>query len=86
MDSQIKVEIEVKAFGGETIEGFEDSYRSCEVARTRYLPKETTLEQLEQLVMELIKEVKADYDNLEQLLAKVVIRAKMKDHELVYLG
>ncbi|WP_082232778.1 hypothetical protein [Halobacillus massiliensis] len=83
----IKVEFEVKAFGEETSKDYEEAIKTLEVFRTKALPKETTLAQLEESISELFKEVKQSYEHDEiQLGAKVVIRAKEEDGHVVYLG
>lgn len=84
---EVKVEFEVKAFGEEISEGYEDAIKSCEIFRTKTLSKDTTLEQLETIVSELFDEVKSSYDHKPpQLGAKVVIRAKEENDRVLYLG
>jgi len=86
MSEGIKVELEISAFGQETVPSYDDSFRKHEIARTRILPKETTLAQLEEMVKELMAEVKEDFQQPEQILAKVTLRAKETDGVLKYLG
>ncbi|RAW18389.1 MULTISPECIES: hypothetical protein [Paenibacillus] len=86
MSEGIKVELEISAFGQETVPLYDDSFRKHEIARTRILPKETTLAQLEEMVKELMAEIKEDFHQPEQLLAKVTLRAKETDGVLKYLG
>ncbi|MDN4601962.1 hypothetical protein P5G61_12055 [Paenibacillus sp. F6_3S_P_1C] len=62
------------------------TYRKHEIARTRILPRETTLAQLEEMVKEMMAEIKEDFQQPEQLLAKVTLRAKETDGDLKYLG
>ncbi|MFC9709761.1 hypothetical protein JNUCC31_01915 [Paenibacillus sp. JNUCC31] len=86
MSEGIKVELEVSAFGQESVREYDDSFRKHEIVRTRILPKETTLEQLEVLVKEMMAEIKEDFQQPEQLIAKVTLRAKETDGVLKYLG
>lgn len=87
VDAEIKVEFEVKAFGEETISDYEGSYKGFEIARTKKLPKETTLENIEMIVKQLFEEIQSSYGGQpEQLVAKVIIRAKKQDAQITYLG
>lgn len=87
VDAEIKVEFEVNAFGEETISDYEGSYKRFEIARTKYLPKETTLENIEIIVKHLFEEIQSSYGKQpEQLVAKVIIRAKKQDAQITYLG
>ncbi|MCP3028495.1 hypothetical protein [Halobacillus sp. A5] len=86
MSENIKVEFEVKGFGEISQQGYEDAFTSHEILRTKILPKHTTLEELEQTVETLLEEVRSHFDLPEQLAAKVTIRAKHKNNQLVYLG
>lgn len=87
LGAEIKVEFEVKAFGEETISDYEGSYKGIEIARTKNLSKETTLENIEMIVHQLFEEIQTSYGKQpEQLVAKVVIRAKKQDAQITYLG
>ncbi|MFE6075846.1 hypothetical protein ACFVQB_15345 [Paenibacillus sp. NPDC057886] len=86
MSEGIKVELEISAFGQEAVPSYDDSFRKHEIMRTRILPRETTLAQLEELVKEMMVEIKEDFQQPEQLLAKVTLRAKETDGVLKYLG
>ncbi|GAS82488.1 hypothetical protein [Paenibacillus amylolyticus] len=86
MSEGIKVELEISALGQETVQAYNDSFRRHEIVRTRILPKETTLEQIEELVKDMMTEVKKDFEQPEQLLAKVTLRAKESNGVLEYLG
>ncbi|WP_431803687.1 hypothetical protein [Halobacillus andaensis] len=84
---EVKVEFEVKGFGEEKCDGYDDAIKSFEMLRTKTLPKSTTLEQLETIVNELFNEIKKSYDHPPcQLGAKVIIRAKEKNDQVIYLG
>lgn len=86
MAAEIKVEFEVKAFGGETIEGYEDSFKGFEIARTKSLSKDTTLGEIEVIVKELFDEIQGSYGKKpDALSAKIVIRANKKDTHITYL-
>ena len=87
MDAEIKVGFEVKAFGEETITEYEDSFKGFEIARTKSLSKETTLENIEMIVNQLFEEIQLSYGKQpEQLVAKVLIRANKKENQITYLG
>ena len=86
-DAKIKVEFEVKGFGEDTIKGYEGSYKGVEVVRTKSLSKDTTLEEIETIVHQLFEEIQLSYEKQpEQLVAKVIIRAKKKDTQITYIG
>ncbi|HIW33856.1 MAG TPA: hypothetical protein IAA29_13830 [Candidatus Paenibacillus intestinavium] len=82
----MKVEFEAKAFG--TIEevGCTDSYKSSELAQTKLISKDTTLGELEAMLVHLLSDVESGYSDPEQLLGKITIRVRKKDGELIYLG
>jgi hypothetical protein len=82
----VKIEIEVKAFGKEEVQGTEDAYKSTEIVRIHKLPKDTTLAQLESLLTTLFDEVESGYSNPEQCLGRITIRAKKENGEIVFLG
>ena len=82
----IKVEFEVRGFGEEQVENMEDSYKSVEIARTKRISKLTTLGELESMLNELFDEVGEHYENPEQLLGKITIRAKKEKDLIKYLG
>ncbi|MGC5773109.1 hypothetical protein [Paenibacillus pabuli] len=86
MSEGIKVELEISAFGQESIPSCADSFRQHQIVRTRILPKETTLAQIEVFVQDMIVEIKEDYRHPEQLQVKVTLRAKETDGVLRYLG
>ncbi|WP_391122336.1 hypothetical protein [Psychrobacillus sp. L3] len=84
---KIKVEFEIKGFGEETTQDYDGSYKGIEVVRTKDLPKDTTLEEIETIVNHLFEEIELIYGKQpEHLLAKVVIRATKKDTQITYLG
>lgn len=82
----MKIEIEVRAFGKVEVQGTEDAYQSMEIARAFELPKETTLGELETLLINIFGEVKNGYTDPEQCLGKITIRAKNENDNIVYLG
>ena len=87
MEAEIKVEFEIKAFGEETITDYEDSWKGFEIARTKTLSKETTLENIETIINQLFDEIQLSYGKQpEQLVAKVLIRAKKQEAQITYLG
>ncbi|MFG6147729.1 hypothetical protein [Halobacillus sp. B23F22_1] len=84
---EIKVEFEVKAFGEEMKEDYEEAIKSCEIFRTMTLPKNTTIDQLESIVSELFDEMKVNYaDQKPQLGAKIVLRSKEENDRVISLG
>jgi len=82
----MKLEIEVRAFGGIEVEGIEDAYTSVECVRVHKLSKDTTLGEVESLLSKLFQEVENGYENPEQCLGKITIRAKKENGEVIYLG
>ena len=81
--TQIKVEFEVKGFGEDTIKGYEGSYKGVEVVRIKSLSKDTTLEEIETIIYQLFEEIQLSYEKQpEQLVAKIIIRAKKKKQRL----
>ncbi|EKE30742.1 hypothetical protein MJ3_12270 [Salimicrobium jeotgali] len=87
MFNDIKVEFEIKAYGEEKTDDYNDSFKGYEVARNKVLSKEITLGELENYVSTIFEEVKGDYGQPpEQLTAKITIRAKEKEGEITYLG
>jgi len=69
----LKIEIEVRAFGGNDVHGTEDAYKAIELMRVHKLSKDTTL-----------GEVENGYNNPEQCVGKITIRAKRKITELYF--
>lgn len=82
----MKVEIEVKAFGKENVEGTTDAFKSTELSRVYYLSKDTTLAEVLTLLSGAFDEVESNYANPEQCLGKIVIRAKKENGEIHFLG
>ena len=86
MSNDIKVEFEIKAFGEEEIDNYNNSFKGYEVARNKVLSKEITLGELENYISSIFREVKDDYGQQpEQLTAKITIRAKENEGEITYL-
>lgn len=71
----MKIEIEISAFGGIEVHGTEDAYKAIELMRVHKLSKDTTL-----------GEVENGYNNPEQCVGKITIRAKKENGEIVFLG
>ena len=87
MSNDIKVEFEIKAFGEEEIDNYNNSFKGYEVARYKVLSKEITWGELENYICSIFREVKDDYGQQpEQLTAKITIRAKENEGEITYLG
>ena len=87
MSNDIKVEFEIKAFGEEEIDNYNNSFKGYEVARNKVLSKEIPLGELENYISSIFREVKDDYGQQpEQLTAKITIRAKENEGEITYLG
>lgn len=82
----MKIEIEVRAFGKDEVQGTVDAYKSTELVRVHELSKDTTLAQVESLLTALFDEVESGYANPEQSLGKITIRAKKDNGEIVFLG
>lgn len=82
----LKIEIEVRAFGEVEVQGTEDAYKSVELMRVHNLSKDTTLGEVEKLLSTLFQEVENDYKNPEQCVGKITIRAKKENNKIVYLG
>lgn len=80
----MKLEIEVRAFGKDEVQGTVDAYKSTELVRVHELSKDTTLAQVESLFATLFDEVESGYTNPEQCLGKITIRAKKENGEIVY--
>ncbi|PET60304.1 hypothetical protein CN514_14250 [Bacillus sp. AFS001701] len=85
MKGQIKVEFEINAVGEETIDGYDDSYKNYQIARSKYLSKELTLGNVEEIINELFTEIQSAYEQPEQLTAKIIIRAKNENDKVMYL-
>jgi len=82
----LKIEIEVRAFGGIEVHGTEDAYKGIELMRVHKLSKDTTLGEVENLLSTLFQEVENGYNNPEQCVGKITIRAKKENGEIVFLG
>ncbi len=82
----MKVEMEVKAFGEVEVQSAKDAFKSVELMRVHKLSKDTTLGELEALLSSLFEEVENGYKNPGQCLAKITIRVKKENGEIVYLG
>lgn len=82
----IKVEFEVKGFGAVEEAGYTDSYKSYELVKTKLISKDTTLGELEAMLMNFMQELEMNYADPEQLLGKITIRAKKADGHIAYLG
>lgn len=84
--TKIKVEFEVKGFGEENLVNIDNAYKSIEIARVNSLSKETTLGELESILKAMFAEVEGAYENPEQFLGKITIRAKKENSEITFLG
>lgn len=82
----MKIEIEVRAFGKDEVQGTVDAFKSTELIRVHKLSKDTTLAEVESLLTSLFEEVESGYTNPEQCLGKITIRAKKENGEIVFLG
>lgn len=82
----MKLEIEVKAFGKDNVEGTLDAYKSNELMRVHKLSEKTTIAEVESLLEALFKEVESGFINPEQCVGKITIRAKKENGEIRYLG
>ncbi|MFC0212157.1 hypothetical protein ACFFK0_06750 [Paenibacillus chartarius] len=82
----MNIEIEVRAFGKEEVQGTADAYRSTELIRVHQFSKKATLAEIEALLVKLFDEAESSYPNPEQCLGKITIRAKRENGEIVYLG
>ena len=82
----MKLEIEVRAFGEDKVQGTVDAYKNNELMRVHKLSKDTTLAEVESLLSKLFEEVESGYTNPEQCLGKITIRAKKENGEIVFLG
>ncbi len=82
----MKLEIEVRAFGEDKVQGTVDAYKNIELMRVHKLSKNTTLAEVESLLSKLFEEVESAYTNPEQCLGKITIRAKKENGEIVFLG
>ncbi|MFS0783115.1 hypothetical protein [Bacillus sp. 1P06AnD] len=86
MTDEMRIEFELKAFGEDKIEGYEDSFKGLEMARTKSFSKEASLADVELVVKELFKEIQSSYGKKpEQLSAKIVIRLKEEENSILYL-
>ncbi|MDT0123381.1 hypothetical protein Q9R46_12060 [Paenibacillus sp. RRE4] len=86
MSEVIKVEFEISAWGHETTQNHGDFFQKHEILRIRTLPKDTTLEQVEQMAKDMIAEIKSVYPEPEQMGVKVTMRAKETGGLFTYLG
>ncbi|KEK10911.1 hypothetical protein EP18_14790 [Lysinibacillus sphaericus] len=82
----IKVTLEVKAFGEEKFEDIDNAYKGIEISRTKVLSKDMTLGELETHLKNMFKEVELIYNNPEQLVGKITILAKKEFDEIKYIG
>ncbi|MGE7021970.1 hypothetical protein [Solibacillus cecembensis] len=82
----MKLEIEVRAFGEDKVQGTVDAYKNTELMRVHKLSKDTTLAEVESLLSRLFEEVESGFTNPEQCLGKITIRAKKENGEIVFLG
>ena len=82
----MKIEIEVKAFGEIEVQGTEDAYKGVEIMCIHKLSKDTTIGELETLLSNLFEEVEDGYQNPEQCVGKITIRAKKENGEILYLS
>lgn len=82
----MKVEIEVRAFGEDDVAGTVDAYKSSELIRVHQLTKDTTLGDIQSLMAKLFEEVESGYTNPEQCLGKITIRVKKENGEIEFLG
>lgn len=80
----MKIEIEVRAFGEDKVQGTVDAYKNTELMRVHKLSKDTTLAEVESLLTKLFEEVERDYTNPEQCLGKITIRAKKENGEVIF--
>lgn len=86
MPESIKVEFELSAWGQENTQDGGDSFQKHELLKIRNVSRDTTLEQLEAMVKEMITEIKTVYPKPEQLGVKVTLRAKETDGVFTYPG
>lgn len=84
--SILNIEIEVKAFGKVEVQYAEDAYKGVELMQLHKLSKDTTLGEVEALLLSMFKEVESGYKSAEQCMGKITIRAKKENGEIVYLG
>lgn len=82
----MKVELEVRAFGEDKVQGTIDAYRSNEVIRVHNLTTDTTLGDIQTLLTNLFEEVESGYTNPEQCLGKITIRVKKENGEIEFSG
>ena len=82
----MKVEIEVRAFGEDNVQGTVDAYRNNELIRVHNLTTDTTLGDIHTLMAKLIEEVESGYANPEQCLGKITIRVKKENGKIEFLG
>lgn len=82
----LKIEIEVKAFGEVEVQGTEDAFKGVEIMQVHNLSKDTTLGEVENILYTLFQEVENGYKNPEQCVGKITIRGKKENGEIVYLG
>ncbi|MBB3126874.1 hypothetical protein FHS19_001528 [Paenibacillus rhizosphaerae] len=82
----MKIEIEVKAFGKENIEGTIDAFKSTELTRAYYLSEDKTLAEVITLLNKAFEEAESNGEESEHCLGKIVIRAKKEKGEIHFLG
>ncbi|MFS0883567.1 hypothetical protein [Metabacillus niabensis] len=82
----MKIEIEVKAFGKDEVQGTLVAYKSNELMRVHNLSDKTTIAEVETLLEALFEEVERGFINPEQCVGKITIRAKKENGEIKYLG
>ncbi|MFC4809412.1 hypothetical protein [Paenibacillus sp. GCM10023250] len=75
----MKIEIEVRAFGKQEVQGTAEAFKSTELMRVHELPGDTTLAQVQAILAALFHEVESGYANPEQcwLKSRFAQRKKM---------